>query len=418
VSSTSSWWDGYYVRYWTATAVSGLGSQLSVLAFPLLVLSLGGNAVQAGAVASCSLITRTVLRLPGGHLADRFNRGRLMLAMDLIRFAAVGSIPLAAGLGRLHYPQLLVVAVIEGVATSVFSPAASVSLRDVVPAEKLTAALSQSQATYATISLLGPVLGGALFGVDRILPFTIDALSYGAAALLRLGIPFRSHREGGTEDKRMTAGLAWLWHQANIMRVLLFASVLNLVGAAAEVAVLIGLRERGASGPVIGVVMACAGVGGIVGALLAERIIALLSEGVLYAVVGVAWTAATGSFVFVERPWAIGVVLVILLLFAPAAGIKLGQLTLGTAPPHILGRVSTAEQTFSISLASVGPILAGASLQALGSRTTWSILAVLCALSAAVAAVPLIRRSDQAPPPAAPPTTPVQTSEPAAETNS
>ncbi|HEX5493472.1 MAG TPA: MFS transporter [Mycobacteriales bacterium] len=387
MDSSGLWSNHAYTRYWVGRAVSQFGSALSVIAFPLLVLAEGGRATQAGAVASCSLITRVVLRLPAGHLADRVNQRTLMVGMDLIRLAALGSIPVAGLMGWLSYPQLLVVALVEGTATALFGPAAAVSFRDLVSKEQLTAALSRGQATTATVSMVGPVAGGALFGVNTLLPFVVDAGSYLASTLLLLSIRELSAggspraRQGGGGDRRMIAGLVWLWRRPTVLRVLLFASLINLVGSASELAVLLGLRERGNTGAVIGLVMACAGIGGIVGSLLAGRFIRMLSPVALCALVGLVWTAGSVVLTSVTSAWLIGAVLVGLLLFAPAAGVVLGRITMGEAPRDILGRVITAEQTVTVGLASVGPILVGATLQSIGTAPTWLLLAGVCALS-------------------------------------
>ncbi|HEY9476536.1 MAG TPA: MFS transporter, partial [Mycobacteriales bacterium] len=399
MDSSGLWGNGAYTRYWAGRAVSQFGSALSIIAFPLLVLALGGSATQAGAVASCSLVTHTVLRLPAGHVADRVNQRTLMVSMDVVRFVAVGSIPLAAVAGWLSYPQLLVVAFVEGAATAAFGPASAVAFRDLVSKEQLTAALSRGQATMATVSMLGPVAGGALFGVDRALPFTVDAVSYLASTVLLLTIPNwsgRPEKRAGNGDRRVIAGVAWLWHQPVVMRVLLFCGLVNLVAAAAELAVLVGLRQHGDSGAVVGMVMACAGVGGIVGSLITERMMRALSAVALCTVTGLTWAAGSALFTSVASAWVIGAALVVMMLFAPAAGVLLGQITLGEAPGDILGRVTTAEQTVTVSLASVGPLLVGASLQGFGTASTWSILAGICVLSVLIVLTPV--RSGRATP--------------------
>ena len=72
-----------FLLLWTAGTASGLGSQLTLVAYPLLVLSLGGTATQAGLVGTVGLLTRTLLRLPAGALADRWDRRRVMLGCDV-----------------------------------------------------------------------------------------------------------------------------------------------------------------------------------------------------------------------------------------------------------------------------------------------------------------------------------------------
>jgi hypothetical protein len=76
---------------------------------------------------------------------------------------------------------------------------------------------------------------------------------------------------------------------------------------------------------------------------------------------------------------------------SPAAGIMLSRITLDEAPPDLLGRVSMAEQTVSIGLATVGPLLAGVLLEGIGRSALWLVLAAVCLLGTAVTIVPLIR---------------------------
>ncbi|MER5639745.1 MFS transporter [Kitasatospora sp. NPDC002227] len=380
-------------RLWVGSALSTLGSQISLIAFPLLVLGLGGGAAQAGLVASCSLVTRMVLRLPGGQLADRYDRRYLMVAADLVRLLTVGSVPVAAGLGLLGYPQLLVVAVVEGAATAVFAPAATTAVRDTVPDEQLTAALAKDQSAMAAAGLLGPFLGGWLFTLDRILPFAVDAASYAVSVVLLLATATRPRppADGAGRDRRVTAGLRWLAKQPTLLRLLVFVALLNLVGASAEVAMVVTLRSGGSGGSAVGLVMACAGVGAVIGSLVAPKVTARFTAGQLFLLIGVVWGGGLAVFALTRLPWVVGPLLVLLVLLTPPAGIVIGQAVLSRAPRELLGRVSTAVDLFLAGLAALGPVLTGAALQGLGIPATWLLLAALVGAATLLAAVPMLR---------------------------
>jgi MFS family permease len=378
-------------RYWAATTISMLGSQLSLIAFPLLVLSIGGSAARAGLLGTASLVTRLVFRLPAGQLADRVGRRRLMLVTDLVRFAALASVPVVAAVGRLTFGQLVVAAVVEGVASAFFGPAASVAVRDVVPAGQLTAALSRVETSAATTSLVGPIVGGWLFGIRPELPFTLDAASYLVSAVLILGLPMRAVAfESDAVDRALTAGLRWIGRQPALMRALLFGALINLAGSAAETGVVLALRTAGRTGLTIGLLLACAGAGAVAGAMLAPAILARLTPGRLFVVVGVSWTAGFGLFTLQPAPAVVGATLVVLMVLTPATGIVLSQALL-SAPRDLLGRVSTAVDLGTAGLASVGPVLVGVSLQIWGLAPMWATLAGLTALATVAGAVPLRR---------------------------
>ncbi|HET9899234.1 MAG TPA: MFS transporter [Streptosporangiaceae bacterium] len=387
-----------YVRYRTARAVSMLGSQFSWVTYPLLVLSLGGTPSRAGAVASCALVTRAVFRLPGGYIADRFDRRLLMLGSDAVSFVAVGTIPLAAAFHLIAYPQLLVVATLEGVAIAIFGPSATGILRDLVPADLLKPALGQSQAFNAVITLAGPILGGVLYGLNRMLPFTLDAFSYGMSAVLLLGLAVarKLPEQDANSDSGVLAGLRWLWHRPGVMRVLIFIGTTNLVGSAIAVTVVVGLHERGAPPTAIGVVMACSGAGSVLGAIFAARLEERLGPARLCLAMGSLWSLGFASIAASPSGWVIGPVLVLLFLCVPVAGVMLGTLALGEAPHHLLGRVSTAEQVVTTTPGTAGPLLAGACLQSFGVVSTWLVLTCLCVLATTfvvISALPRHRRS-------------------------
>jgi MFS family permease len=383
-----------FLRFWSADVISTSGSSISAIAVPLLVLTLGGSLARAGVVGSCGLVARLVCRLPAGQLADRVDRRWLMLAMDLIRMIVIGSIPLAAGLGRLGFGQLLVVAVAEGLASATFSAAAAIAMRDVVADEELATALSSSQAASSCVLLLGPMMGGFLFGIDRILPFAVDAVSYLLSAVLLVGITVRPPERpeaAAPPDRRMTAGLRWLGQQSQLLWLLAFVSVINLAGAALDVGIVISLRAQGETGSVIGSVMACLGVGGVVGAVLAPRLTEQLASGRLFLLTGVIWAA--GFCVLASRPAVLLIcaVLLVQLLLVPAAVITLEKMVLVQCPREILGRVNTAIGTAMMGLAALGPLLIGFAMEDLGVTGAWLSLAGLAVLAVAVTARPLLR---------------------------
>ncbi|HEV2888222.1 MAG TPA: MFS transporter [Jatrophihabitans sp.] len=382
-------------RFWSAHVISTLGSAVSAIAIPLLVLTLGGGVARAGLIGTCGLVTRLVSQFPAGQLADRFDRRWLMLSADLIRMIFIGSIPVAAGLDRLVFGQLLLVAMVEGVASAVFSAAAGIAVRDVVADEELTSALGSSQAASSSGMLIGPVIGGFLFGIDRNLPFTVDAVSYLISAVLLLGITVTPPERGprGGSDRRMTAGLRWLASQPQLLWVLGFAAMINIAGSGVEVGVVITLRDQGESSSAIGIVMACLGAGAVLGAVLAARLITWLATGRLFLLTGTVW--AVGFGVLATRPAVavVGAALLALLVFTPAGVIKLEREVVVQCPREILGRVNMAVSTGLLGLASLGPLLISFAIDHFGVSDAWLILAALTLLAVVLAARPLLRSS-------------------------
>jgi MFS family permease len=205
--------------------LSALGSNVSQLAFPLLVLGLTGSPAQAGFVAALRALPYVLFVLPAGALVDRWDRKRTMILCDAGRALILGSIPVALALGRLMLAQLYLTSLVEGTLYVVFDLAEAASLPRVVEREQLSAASAQSAVTGGAAALLGPPLGGMLFGLGRTVPFLADVASYLVSVLSLCGVrtEFQGQRSMARRALRteVAEGLAWLWRQP-LLRTLAF----------------------------------------------------------------------------------------------------------------------------------------------------------------------------------------------------
>jgi len=131
---------------WSGQAVSNVGTQVSSIAFPLLVLALTNSPAKAGLAGFLGTLPYLLFSLPAGGLVDRWNRKRTMILCDVGRALAVVSIPLVLWVGGLSLAQVLVVAFADGSLYVLFALAESSAIPQVVPSEQLTAALGQNEA--------------------------------------------------------------------------------------------------------------------------------------------------------------------------------------------------------------------------------------------------------------------------------
>src|ERR1700722_11918253 len=104
----------HFMLLWPGQALSGLGSQTSTVAYPLLVLALTGSPAKAGVVGLAKWLPLAVAALPAGGLGDRFDRKRLMISSDAVRALLLASIPVALLLGRPSFAQVTAVAFLDG----------------------------------------------------------------------------------------------------------------------------------------------------------------------------------------------------------------------------------------------------------------------------------------------------------------
>ncbi|MDQ6694426.1 MAG: MFS transporter, partial [Chloroflexota bacterium] len=174
-----------FMLLWSGQVVSALGSNISGLVFPLLILSLTNNdTVLAGFAGALGSLPYLLFSLPVGALIDRWNRKRVMMICDGCRALNSASIPLAIFLGGLTVGQLFVNAFIEGSFFVFFNIAEVASLSRVVEKRQLPQASAQNEAGFISASLAGPPVGAFLFQtIGRAFPFVVDAVSYGVSVI-------------------------------------------------------------------------------------------------------------------------------------------------------------------------------------------------------------------------------------------
>ncbi|MEO7002342.1 MAG: MFS transporter [Ktedonobacterales bacterium] len=209
------WRNHNWLLLWGGQLVSVVGSQVSQLAYPLLMLALTKSPAQAGFLSAVRALPYLLLGLPAGAFVDRWDRKRVMNVCDAVRALALGSIPLALALGRLTLAQLNIVALLEGALSVFFSLAETAALTRVVAREQIPAATTLNEVTLSIGSLLGPALGGLIFAAGWGFAFLADAISYVVSAVsvwfIRADLtPTRTTDAGRLLDD-IREGVAWLW---------------------------------------------------------------------------------------------------------------------------------------------------------------------------------------------------------------
>lgn len=163
---------------WIGQLLSDTGSEIGLLAYPLLILALTHSAVLAGVVGTVRAITLLCLQLPAGALSDRLDRRLTMIVCDVMRAALLALLAVLIVTHLATWPVVLIVCVVEGGAGAIFNPAATAALPAIVTDGQLEEAWAATEGRTYVASLAGPALGGVLFGLGRAVPFLTDAVSY------------------------------------------------------------------------------------------------------------------------------------------------------------------------------------------------------------------------------------------------
>lgn len=165
-----------FTLLWWGDTVSELGAKVTGFAFPLVTYAVTGSVVAAAWVEAAFLLGWVGTLLPGGVIADRVDRQRLMRNASALGLLAAASLAVSAGLDALTLPHLMLAALAMGCANGLMDPAQASAIRTIVDQDDLPTALSQVQARQHVASLAGGPLGGVLYTMSRWLPFAVDAV--------------------------------------------------------------------------------------------------------------------------------------------------------------------------------------------------------------------------------------------------
>ncbi|MGW4892552.1 MFS transporter [Kitasatospora sp. NPDC004240] len=374
---------------WIGGLAASLGTQMSAIALPLLVLRQTGSAVQAGAIGTVSIGALLVTMLPGGVLADRIERRRLMRLCDVGSLLAVAALVVAVLNGSAPLALVLLVAAAGAVINSFYAPAAMGLLRAIVPAELMGTASSRLQARNAAARLTGPLIGGALFAWDPVVPFVAEGigllLSTVCVALMRTRSAAAKRAGSPFSRSELTAGLTFLWEFPYLRTVLLvFGLGMNFAFGAMTFAALAVASDGGRSGIGGGTIVSFTAAGSLAGALLAPKVKAQARTAPLVAATCWACAGTAAVLAVVQHPLLIGVLCGACICLSSVASIGFLSTLLLATPPDRVGRVQSSAGFLSTLVQPFGPLVGGALLGGWGLTTTFGLLGAVFALCAAV----------------------------------
>ncbi|WP_203704595.1 MFS transporter [Asanoa iriomotensis] len=191
------WRDRDFLLLWSGQTVSEVGSQITVLALPLVaLLELDASTFEVGLLSAAVTVAYLLVALPAGALVERLSKRRVMVWADLGRLALIGSIPVAAGLGTLTLAQLYLVALANSVLSVLFSVAYPAYLPSLVDHPILLAGVLWSGSANFFVSGAGAVTAGALGSASGVRATLWLAVVGGCASGLWLFFsPLRGRRD-------------------------------------------------------------------------------------------------------------------------------------------------------------------------------------------------------------------------------
>ncbi|WP_216897258.1 MFS transporter [Nocardia alni] len=306
---------------WRAYMVSAYGSGFGLGAFPLIaVIILHAGPTAVAALSSAGAAVGAVLAVPLGPWIDGRRKRPVMMSMDIVRFGALLTIPIAYALGLLTFAQLLVVAILTAAAKIAFNAASGAFLKTIVRQEDLLIANGKFEATMWTSVVVGPPLGGAAIGIlGPVTTVTADGMSYLLSALNLFAIRTPETRPASARPGLRATDLLDGWrhilaHPA--LRRLLSNSILvnGLIMAGEPLIAILMLGHLGFRPWQYGLAFGLPCVGGLIGARSAPRLVERFGRDRVLLVSGVVRTFWILGLAFV-RPGVAGLAIVLVAQF-------------------------------------------------------------------------------------------------------
>jgi MFS family permease len=404
------WRNADFLKLWGAQSVSIFGSEITVVALPLLAaLVLGATPLQMGLLVAAEGLPFLLCSLPAGVWVDRARRRPFLIAADLGRAALLLAVPLLALLGWLRIEYLYIIAFGAGTFAALFDVAHYAYVPALLRREELVEGNSKLQMSYSVAEAGGPGVAGVIVQLlSSPVALVVDAATYVVSALFLRAIktpePPPAPSDGTSLRQSIGEGMrALVGHP--LLRPIILGSITAVVFSRGIVAlfILLATRELGIGAAAIGLIFAAGGLGAIPGAALAGPVARRCGVGA--AIIG-GWAIEGAALLLIPLAawWGGGPGTVAIL----AAGKLIGGIAMAVAnvnqwslrqvvtPDRLQGRVTASHRTLVYGAQPLGALLGGL----LGTAIGLAPAILVCAVGTALAPLwavfsPLRRLRDQ-----------------------
>jgi MFS family permease len=382
-----------YWKLWTATAISNLGDGVSMVAYPWLASAVTRSPILIAAAGFASRLPWLIFTLHAGVLTDRFDRRKLIVAMDFMRGLLTVFVGLVVFFNKDSFPALdeltsitnletnwpiyftlLITAFLFGLAEVLRDNSAQTLMPSVVAKENLEKANGRMwSAESLTNSFIGPPLGSLLIGIAIFIPFFFDAVSFffAVALIASLKGTFKPVADEKPREKinfkaEIKEGFVWLWAHPLLRPMAIILGSMNGLGTMIGATFILFAQEVLQTSVFTFALLGTAGaVGGTVGGLLAPKISAKFGSGRSLAMTLAA--APIGSLIIaLTTTWqVVWVVVVFETFFAILWNTITVSLRQSIIPTHLLGRVNSVYRFFAWGSIPIGMFVGGGLVSAL-----------------------------------------------------
>jgi len=360
-----------YLALWVGQTVSQFGTYIAFLTIPLLVLHIQrstgeGSTLDFSLAYALETIPTLLIGVVGGVLLDRWHLRPVMIATDLLRASAF--FYLAATVGQYGIGTVFVMAFLIGSMNTLFDGALYAVIPALVGKEKLADANSYVAAIQQTMFALGPLVGGVLVAAfaGPAVGLFVNGVTFVVSAISLKWVGRVAHHRDPDDERspfltEAANGLRYIWSESRLRITTIAAAIPNFVMGFVEATfvVLAFVVLKVENEAQVGVLFFFMGLGGVIGALVAPRIVRRLGLG--------------RTMVFGMTVAGLGLLAVMFTTYGPVAfglqmlwmsGVSIINIPLATIRQHyaaepMLGRVISATRSIGWATLPIGAIIGG-----------------------------------------------------------
>jgi len=383
---TGLWRHPDFIRLWAAQTISQFGSQVSLIALPLVaIVALDASALEVALLGAVEMLPFLLIALPAGVWVDRLPRKPILVLGDLGRAAALASIPAAWAADTLTIWQLYVVGFVVGIFTVFFDVAYQSYLPSLVERGQLVDGNAKLEVSRSAGQLAGPGAGGLLVGaLGGPYAILVDALSFVWSGLLvgRIRRQEAPHVPQAQPNMRreLMEGLRYLFGDPRWRAIAIYVAAANFFGALLFSIFLVYLvRELDFSAELIGLTLALGNIGWLVAAVIARRVSGRFGVGRTLVAAGALGGMPLLLIPIAPRDAAVPffvAALVLVSLGAVLFNVTAISLQQALTPARMLGRMNASRRWVVWGTIPLGSAIGGVLAETIGLRETLFVGAI------------------------------------------
>ena len=355
--------------------ISLFGNAILRFALPLYLLRETDSSSLFGVVTACAFIPMVIFSLFGGIIADRKNKRNIMVALDFTTATVILIFSFALGKVLLIPLMIAVLMILYGI-SGIYQPAVQASIPVITEKQFLMQGNAVINMVSTLAGLLGPIIGGVLFGAFGIMPIlfiSIGCFAFSAVMEVFIHIPFEKNTDGksvfGAVGSDLSDSFKFIKYEKpiflSILEILalfnLILTAMMLVGIPVIVVQILGMSDTA-----LGITQGAMGLGGLAGGIItgaaAEKI--RPKNGYIFLIICSLAAFVMGISVFEAVPKNIGYFIITAISFSAMCASTMFSVSMMTAaqqqtPPNLLGKIMAVIIAVSSCSQPVGQALYG-----------------------------------------------------------